>query len=346
MTDELAVYNPPTPAATDPGSPEGVAWFDATLRQAEYLAGSEIVPAAYRNKPADIVVAAMYGRDFGWSATMAMTHIHVVEGKPSLSAQSMVALVRGAGHSISGDSTSTGAKLTGTRKDTGDTLTVEFTVWDAARAGMCTVNADGVTHARSQYGKPKPWEMYPQAMCWARAVSQLCRMLFADVLMGLSYTPEELEGIPAASTEDGRSEDDLERDRMLAGLQARIAELDAAGLEKWVQWKQASDGWYRSVTEVRRATDYVLSVLANQGVEPFPIAPSAGGTGAVVDETTAPEALTNNGGNDTESDSVQSDVADGVVREMELALTGDPDSGSGSPLTSARRRVEAAKDNR
>lgn len=36
------------------------------------------------------------------------------------------------------------------------------------------------------------WQRYPEAMLWARAVSWLCRRLFADVIGALAYTPDEV----------------------------------------------------------------------------------------------------------------------------------------------------------
>jgi hypothetical protein len=303
-TTDLDVYTPPGPAL-DPGTPEGVSWFDATLRQAEYLAGSAIVPDQYRGKPADIVVAAMYGRDMGWSPTMAMTHIHVVKGKPSLSAQSMVALVRGAGHSITGTKSETEAVAVGTRGDNGDTMTETFTMDNARAAGL----------AGSQ-----TWKSYPSAMLWARAVSALCRSLFPDVLMGLSYTPEELEGIPDAATPepvDTRSEDDMERDRLLSALGELVRKLGPELAPDWAAWKKRNTDWQRHVPKIREAIDHVAGVLAKAGHEPFdeiadnPPSPGLSGTGTAASPAAVPEPLHNN----VENDKGQPAKAAGVVRE-------------------------------
>lgn len=145
--------------------------------QARMLADSDIIPSEYHRKPANIVAAGITGAAFGWDVMTAMRNGHVIERKYSLGAEAMAALVRKAGHQISGETSPTGAKVTGKRRDTGETMTVSFSLDDAARAKLT--------------GKDN-WQKYPQAMCWARAISMLCRMLFPDVLMGLSYTPDEL----------------------------------------------------------------------------------------------------------------------------------------------------------
>lgn len=148
-------------------------------RVADLLAKSGMVPQAYRGKPADVLSAALYGRELGLGPTTSMQYLSVISGRPTLSAEGRVALIRRAGHSITGESTPERAVARGRRVDSGDEMTVEWTIGMAKRAGL--VRSSG------------PWAQYPEAMLWARAVSQLSRMLFPDVLMGVSYDPSEVD---------------------------------------------------------------------------------------------------------------------------------------------------------
>lgn len=162
--------------------PQGMAVdpFDRLVQQADILARSSIIPKQYRGKPHDIIAAGMLGSDFGWSPTTAMRLVHVVEGKPTVSAEGMVALARARGHSISGEVSSTAATVVGVRADNGDTMTASFTIQDAERAGLA--------------GRG-PWRQHTSSMLWARAVSHLCRRLFPDVTLGL-YSEGELDSPP------------------------------------------------------------------------------------------------------------------------------------------------------
>lgn len=170
---ERAASTAVVPVHTSPPPSE----WQTMMAIADMLAMSDMVPAGYRRKPANVVLAALTGRGLGWDVTTAMRFVHIVEGKPTISAEGMVALVRRAGHSIGGSTTPTEATATGKRHDTGDEMSVTWTLQAAKDAGLA--------------GKDV-WKRYPSAMCWARAVSQLCRMLFPDVLLGTSYTAEEL----------------------------------------------------------------------------------------------------------------------------------------------------------
>jgi hypothetical protein len=170
MTD-VEVYQPQGLA------PVGPVELETMIRQADLLSQSTIIPRDYRGKPANVLVAAMTGRTFGWDVMTAMRNGHVIEGTWTIKPEAMLALIRRAGHSVTGETSPEGATVVGKRGDTGDEMSVTFTMADAVRAGLA---------AKTN------WKQYPQAMCWARAVSQLARMLFADVTLGLSYTPEEL----------------------------------------------------------------------------------------------------------------------------------------------------------
>lgn len=158
MTDLIPIYQDP---------------FDL----AEKISRSALIPQAYRGKPADAAICMMYGAEVGLPPMTALQRIVVINGRPTLDAQGMTALIRGAGHSLVGTTSDTEATVTGVRLN-GDTMTVTFTIADAKRANLV---------------KNGPWTQYPSAMLWARAVSKLARELFSDVLMGMAYVPEELD---------------------------------------------------------------------------------------------------------------------------------------------------------
>jgi len=153
--------------------------FDLICKQADVLAQSGIVPAAYRRKPTDIIAAGLAGRAYGWDAMTALRNFHVIEGTASLRPEAMLGLVRQAGHSVTIDVQPGVATATGKRADTGDQHQAVFTIGDAQNAGLA--------------GK-KNWKQYEGAMLTWRAVSALCRVLFPDVVLGAGYVPEEIGG--------------------------------------------------------------------------------------------------------------------------------------------------------
>ena len=153
--------------------------WDVLNRQAAVLAESTIVPVRYQGHPEDIIAAGLMGHEVGWGVMTSLQLIHVVEGKPEISAEGMVALIRRAGHSVTGEVSPEGATVRGRRGDNGDEMAYTFTQADAERAALA--------------GKTN-WKRYPSSMLWARAVSQLGRMLFPDVLLGVSYVKGEISG--------------------------------------------------------------------------------------------------------------------------------------------------------
>lgn len=169
-----------------------LAELQAIEQQANVLAKTQFIPAAYRGKPGDIIAAALIGRELGWAPIVSLQRIIVVDGKPTVDAQGMVGLIRDRGHNLTRidlqdrDGNYYGTKAVGKHRGTGDEMEFTFTLDDAKQAGLYPGN------------ERSAWRKYPRAMCWARAVSQLGRMLFADVLLGVSYTPEEMGSVSGA----------------------------------------------------------------------------------------------------------------------------------------------------
>lgn len=172
---------------TAPAMPSPTEWKGIVM-QAETLAQTQIVPREFRGKAHDIIAVSLIGREMGLSPMLAMQYIHVIEGKPSVKPELMNARIRAAGHRIEVEAwDAERCRLKGIRKD-GETMTVEFTLDDARRAGLVKERGN--------------WEKYAKAMLWARSLSMLARALFPDVILGASYTPEELgaqvdeDGVP------------------------------------------------------------------------------------------------------------------------------------------------------
>src|SRR5262245_7662249 len=66
-------------------------WKDM-MELAAKLAASSIIPRALQNRPADVLVILMNGRELGLGPMQALRQIYVVDGKPSLSAALKIGL--------------------------------------------------------------------------------------------------------------------------------------------------------------------------------------------------------------------------------------------------------------
>jgi len=190
--------------------------FDLIMRQAEVLANSTIIPSAYRRKAPDIVAAGLAGRAYGWDVMTSMRQFHVIEGSASLRPESMLGLVRQAGHSVTVETGETGAVAHGKRADTEDTHSASFTMTDAEVAGLAN---------------KKNWKQYQDAMLTWRAVSKLCRVLFPDVVLGAGYVPEEL-GAEVTETGDVLEAEIVDDQDFISISEAKHSVLEALGGNK------------------------------------------------------------------------------------------------------------------
>ena len=172
MTTDLAL--------TDSWAP----MLPATKDLAVDIANTEFVPKSLRGKAPAVLACILTGREMGVGPMESLQKIHVVDGKPTLSAELMRSLVLRAGHAIE-FRTLTDEKVTiAGRRAGGESWTeVTWTIKDAQRVGVA--------------GKDV-WKKYPRQMLSARATSELCRLLFPDALGGVSYTPEEIGDVDDA----------------------------------------------------------------------------------------------------------------------------------------------------
>jgi hypothetical protein len=182
-------------------------------------------------KQADQAFAKLiFGRDLRLSATQAMTDIHIIEGKPEMSANLQAAKVRSSEryeYRV--------VDLTNERCEIAFTLDGEelvpnsvFTMEDAKTAGLTN--------------KP-PWKNYPRNMLFARAMSNGVAFHCPDVMNGIRVYAEgelsesrgvESSGTPAKATKESENVQDAEvvADPFLTDEEraALIASVEEAGV--------------------------------------------------------------------------------------------------------------------
>ena len=170
MSNELAVREP----------------MRLSAEQLSYIKDTDFVPKSYRGNMPAILGAVATGREYGLGDMESLRLINVIDGKPELNAEGKLKLARRDGHSVTGTVTDEGATITGKRRDTGDEITVTYTLEDAKLAGL--LHKDN-------------WKKHPKEMLWARAVTVLCRRLFGDIVLDLPDV-YEIESIAQAEEAD------------------------------------------------------------------------------------------------------------------------------------------------
>lgn len=133
----------------------------------------------------EAAVILMTGRELGLQPMQSLRGIYVVEGKPTLSADMMVAVIRGSGLCESWrivESTAERCTITTRRKGEQHDASRTWTKADATLAGVA--------------GKDT-WRKYPAIMLRHRCAADLARQEYPDVLLGL-YDPDELGADAAA----------------------------------------------------------------------------------------------------------------------------------------------------
>lgn len=181
----LAHVEPAALVPAQPASGGGVSLVDELrlwqecFELAKAIATTPFVPEPIRNNPPAVMATILRGHELGVSAMHSLQQIDFIKGRPVLRAELMRALVVSKGHEIwTEDYTTTRVVLCGQRSGGQHVEKVTWTLDDAKRAKL--------------EGRDN-WRLYPKQMLLARATGDLCRLMFADVIAGMSYTLEEVD---------------------------------------------------------------------------------------------------------------------------------------------------------
>jgi len=172
----------------------------ATLTEAiqfsDMLASSSMVPKAYQGKPQDILVCVQWGYEMGLAPMQALQNIAVINGKPSVYGDAMMALVQASAvcedveEFFENEGTPNPVAVCIAKRKNRKPVVAKFSVEDAKRAGL--------------WAKQGPWSAYPKRMMQMRARGFALRDAFPDVLKGLISAeeaadyPDEAKPRPAA----------------------------------------------------------------------------------------------------------------------------------------------------
>lgn len=151
---------------------------------AEILAKSDLLPKALRGKVPDVAMTIMAGQEMGFSPGQALRNFHVIEGKPVLSADGMVALALGSGL----------ARYFRRVEESDDRVTYETVRVGDDQPRRCTWTKQMAKDAG--LNTKDNWRTFTRAMLAARAKSELARDVYPDVLAGCAATEEVYDWQP------------------------------------------------------------------------------------------------------------------------------------------------------
>lgn len=150
----------------------------ATHGIAQSLAGTSFVPTSMKNKPDEVTGAILAGAELGLSPMAALASIDLIEGRPSVRANTMRGLLLAAGGEIElVEASDTRVVMRARLNPQRGWQEVAWTLDRARKMGL-----DGKAN----------WKKMPQAMMVARATSELVRLCAAHLLIGMPYSSEEL----------------------------------------------------------------------------------------------------------------------------------------------------------
>jgi len=148
------------------------------MQYSEMMAKSQIIPKDYQGKPENVLVAVQWGHEIGLPPLQAMQNIAVINGRPSLWGDAMLALVRGSGklEYIDERIDENGTAICRLKRKGEPEQIRTFGEEDAKLAGLLN--------------KPGPWTQNKNRMKQMRARGFALRDVFTDVLKGMAVAEE------------------------------------------------------------------------------------------------------------------------------------------------------------
>lgn len=153
---------------------------------AQMIADSNFCPKEYKGRAGDIRVAIEMGKGLGLPAMSSVQNISVINGRPSVWGDALLALITG-------------------RKDCEDVREwMEGSIEDETAEAFCAIKTEGRSERIASFSvkdamraglwkRPGPWTQYPKRMLQMRARGFCCRDAYPHVLKGIITREEALD---------------------------------------------------------------------------------------------------------------------------------------------------------
>jgi hypothetical protein len=153
--------------------------LDEVVTLSERIAKSGLLPEALRNKVPEVMMQIMAGQELGLAPMASLRSFSIINGKPVMSADAMVAVVLGSGKAEY-------FRRVGEGNDKSVTYATKRRGCDEQR---CTWTIE-MAKVAALHQKDN-WRTFPRAMLASRAKSELARDVYSDILAGV-FTADEV----------------------------------------------------------------------------------------------------------------------------------------------------------
>lgn len=221
LTQTTAIQKPADKAIAAP-SPSREA-LGTMWRHAQMLSESDLVPAAYKSKPANCVIAIELAARLGSSPLQIMQSLDIIQGKPSWSSKFLIATVNASGrftplrYEFEGKQ---GTQDWGCRAVATDLGSKE--VLRGPLVSMAMAKDEGwLTKSGSK------WKTMPELMIMYRSAAFWTRVYAPEMSMGL-HTSEEREDIVNVPSVRNNMPDDIKTALLSEGVTVVVPDVAAA----------------------------------------------------------------------------------------------------------------------
>lgn len=201
--------------------------LDEAFRLADMLAQSDMVPKDFRGKPGNVMIAMQWGFEVGLKPLQSLQNIAVINGRPSMWGDAVLALVRASPlceYVLEHEEPDGTAVCRAKRRGEPEQIRT-FSNQDAKVAGL--------------HGKAGPWVTSPKRMKQMRARSFALRDVFTDVLKGMDIAEVVMDYTDLTPSKPIQSAASPAVEAP-AALLASAREAARAGRDKFAAWWKAA----------------------------------------------------------------------------------------------------------